>query len=117
MSTPETPRLRRLVLIALALSLGAAVSLGITRFAYGLLLPVMRDDLARVLGAAGVPIDLNKPFLDKDRNVVNPLPDDVATLKGFWKNPVSRTLLVAILSGLGTAIGMWVGAAWIATLL
>jgi len=45
------------------------------------------------------------------------LPDDVATLKGFWKNPVSRTLLVAILSGLGTAIGMWVGAAWIATLL
>jgi predicted MFS family arabinose efflux permease len=29
----------------LALSLGAAVSLGITRFAYGLLLPPMRDDL------------------------------------------------------------------------
>ena len=45
------------------------------------------------------------------------LPDDVTTLKGFWKNPVSRTMLVAILSGLGTAIGMWVGAAWIATLL
>lgn len=45
------------------------------------------------------------------------LPDDVTTMKGFWKNPVSRTLLVAILSGLGTAIGMWVGAAWIATLL
>ena len=31
--------------VALALSLGAAVSLGITRFAYGLLLPVMREDL------------------------------------------------------------------------
>ncbi len=45
MATPETPRLPRLVLIALALSLGAAVSLGITRFAYALLLPVMRDDL------------------------------------------------------------------------
>ncbi len=45
MSTPEPPDLRRLILIALALSLGAAVSLGITRFAYGLLLPVMRDDL------------------------------------------------------------------------
>ncbi|MDO5691465.1 MAG: YbfB/YjiJ family MFS transporter [Pseudomonadota bacterium] len=45
MSTPESPRLRPLVLVALALSLGAAVSLGITRFAYGLLLPVMRDDL------------------------------------------------------------------------
>lgn len=45
------------------------------------------------------------------------LPDDVTTLRGFWRNPVSRILLVAILSGLGTAIGMWVGAAWIATLL
>ena len=45
------------------------------------------------------------------------LPDDVATLRGFWRNPVSRILLVAILSGLGTAIGMWVGAAWIVTLL
>jgi len=31
--------------VALALSLGAAVSLGITRFAYGLLLPPMRADL------------------------------------------------------------------------
>lgn len=31
--------------LALALSLGAAVSLGITRFAYGLLLAPMRDDL------------------------------------------------------------------------
>lgn len=45
------------------------------------------------------------------------LPDDVTTLRGFWRNPVSRILLVAILSGLGTAIGMWVGAAWIVTLL
>lgn len=33
------------VRLALALSLGAAVSLGITRFAYGLLLPAMREDL------------------------------------------------------------------------
>ena len=31
--------------LAFALSLGAAVSLGITRFAYGLLLPPMREDL------------------------------------------------------------------------
>ncbi len=31
--------------VVLALSLGAAVSLGITRFAYALLLPVMREDL------------------------------------------------------------------------
>ncbi len=33
------------MLVALALSLGAAVALGISRFSYGLLLPPMRDDL------------------------------------------------------------------------
>lgn len=37
------------------------------------------------------------------------LPDDIATLRGFRKNPVLRILLVAILSGLGTALGMWIG--------
>ncbi len=37
----SVPHLR----LALALSLGAAVSLGVTRFAYGLLLPPMRADL------------------------------------------------------------------------
>ncbi|MFN3612225.1 YbfB/YjiJ family MFS transporter [Tepidimonas sp.] len=37
--------LRRGLVLALWLSLGAAVSLGITRFAYGLLLPPMRADL------------------------------------------------------------------------
>lgn len=37
--------LRHPLLTALALSLGAAVSLGISRFSYALLLPPMRDDL------------------------------------------------------------------------
>ena len=40
-------------LIALALSLGAAVSLGVTRFAYGLLLPAMRADLGWSYTLAG----------------------------------------------------------------
>ena len=39
--------------IALVLSLGAAVSLGITRFAYGLLLPPMRSDLGWSYALAG----------------------------------------------------------------
>ena len=43
----------RPVLLAAILSLGAAVSLGITRFAYGLLLPIMRDDLAWTYTLAG----------------------------------------------------------------
>lgn len=39
--------------LALVLSLGAAISLGITRFAYGLLLPPMRDDLGWSYALAG----------------------------------------------------------------
>ncbi len=45
----HTPYIR----LALALSLGAAVSLGITRFAYGLLLPPMREDLGWSYTLAG----------------------------------------------------------------
>jgi predicted MFS family arabinose efflux permease len=42
-----------LIWLALALSMGAAVSLGVTRFAYGLLLPVMREDLGWSYTLAG----------------------------------------------------------------
>ena len=45
------------------------------------------------------------------------LPDDVTTLKGFWKNPVTRILLVATAGGLGTMFGMWVGTAWVVSTL
>lgn len=45
--------LRQLTALALAISLGAAVSLGITRFAYGLLLPAMRQDLGWSYALAG----------------------------------------------------------------
>ncbi len=44
-SSLENPALHRPFLTALALSLGAAISLGITRFSYALLLPPMRADL------------------------------------------------------------------------
>ena len=47
------PGRSRLVWLALALSLGAAVSLGITRFAYALLLPPMREDLGWSYTLAG----------------------------------------------------------------
>ncbi len=48
-----TPTLEQALRLALALSLGAAVSLGITRFSYGLLLPPMRDDLGWSYTLAG----------------------------------------------------------------
>lgn len=54
-SAPTAPALspQRVVALALALSLGAAISLGITRFAYGLLLPPMRGDLGWSYTLAG----------------------------------------------------------------
>jgi len=45
MPTRPPPSERRLLGLALALSLATAVALGVTRFAYGLLLPPMRADL------------------------------------------------------------------------
>lgn len=51
MSSPTPPR--GVWALAIALSLGAAVSLGITRFAYGLLLPAMRADLGWSYTLAG----------------------------------------------------------------
>ena len=53
MSTSLQTPLRHLLLLAAAISMGAAVSLGITRFAYGLLLPAMRTDLGWSYTLAG----------------------------------------------------------------
>ncbi|MCA9676271.1 MAG: TraB/GumN family protein [Kofleriaceae bacterium] len=41
------------------------------------------------------------------------LPEDIQSLRGFWRNPVTRILLVATLSGLGTMLGMWLGVYWV----
>lgn len=35
--------------------------------------------------------------------------DDIATLRGWWKNKLLRVFLVFLLTGLGSAIGTWVG--------
>ncbi len=35
--------------------------------------------------------------------------DDVATFRGWWKNKLLRVFLVFLLTGLGSAIGTWIG--------
>ncbi|MEN9397485.1 MAG: hypothetical protein RLZ81_2015 [Pseudomonadota bacterium] len=52
-ASSDHPAPHQVVWLALALSAGAAVSLGITRFAYGLLLPPMRADLGWTYTLAG----------------------------------------------------------------
>ncbi|MGE5184991.1 MAG: TraB/GumN family protein [Acidobacteriota bacterium] len=45
------------------------------------------------------------------------LPDDTQSVRGFWRNPVTRILLIAALSGVGALIGFVVGVTWVATLM
>ncbi|MCL7930918.1 TraB/GumN family protein [Halomonas llamarensis] len=54
--------------------------------------------------AAGVELFMRKP---KVRDF-STLRHDVAHLKGWWKNRVSRTLLVFMLATLGSAAGTWI---------
>lgn len=56
---------------------------------------------------AGVEVMVRKPRM---RDFAD-LRDDSAHLKGWWRNRVSRTLLVFALSTLGSAIGTWVAGA------
>jgi pheromone shutdown-related protein TraB len=43
------------------------------------------------------------------------LPDDTQTMKGFWKNPVTRILIIAVCAGLGALLGFAVGVGWLAS--
>ena len=43
------------------------------------------------------------------------LPDDIQTWRGFWKNKVTRILLIAVASGIGTAVGFWIGVTYVVT--
>lgn len=42
---------------------------------------------------------------------------DVQSLRGFYRNPFTRVLLVTFASTLGSALGAWIGATWVVTLL
>ncbi len=42
------------------------------------------------------------------------LPDAIGSIKGFWTNPVTRILLIVVLSSIGAVIGVAVAAPWIA---
>lgn len=43
--------------------------------------------------------------------------DDILTLKGVYRNRFTRVLLVAVMATLGSALGAWVGAGWVVSLL
>ncbi len=41
------------------------------------------------------------------------LPEAIATIKGFWTNPVTRILLIVALANIGSSIGFYVAGVWI----
>ena len=41
------------------------------------------------------------------------LPSDIATLKGFWSNGLTRVLLVVALANLGSMLGTFIAGSWI----
>jgi len=43
--------------------------------------------------------------------------DDVSSLRGVYKNRFTRVLLVTMLVTIGSAVGAWIGATWVVTLL
>lgn len=107
-TTPHSLAIRRPFLTALALSLGAAVSLGMARFSYALLLPPMRSDLGWTYLLAGA------------MNTGNALGYFIGALLtpallrrfGAHRMLVAGALLAALfmlLSGLVTATGLLMG--------
>ena len=115
---PTTPRPPNALLLALALSLGAAVAIGVTRFAYGLLLPPMRADLGwsytlagamntanalgYLLGALGAPVAMR--YLGPTRLfLLGALLGSVFMgLSGFFTAPLPL-LLQRLLAGIASA--------------
>jgi pheromone shutdown-related protein TraB len=57
-----------------------------------------------------VQVAIKKPTV----NDLEELPTAIASMKGFWFNPVTRILLVVALANVGAMVGVWVAGAWIA---
>ena len=68
--------------------------------------------------AAGWFAGLTEAFLRKPKvRDLERLPEDLRTLNGFWRNRVTRVLLVVALANLGSTLGSLIGVPWILSLL
>lgn len=67
-------------------------------------LTTLHPALASGMASAAVEVWVRKPTVgDFER-----LRDETGSIAGWWRNPVTRALLVFFLTSLGTAIGVWV---------
>lgn len=56
---------------------------------------------------------LRKPTVEDSETLVT----DAATMRGLYRNPFSRVLLVAVCATIGSALGAYIGFAWVLSLL
>ena len=95
----RTSTQRRLIPQALALSLGAAVALGLARFSYALLLPAMRASLAWTYAQAGSMNTANALGYLIGALSVAPIAARVGLARSFWVS-----LLLTGISLFGTGL-------------
>lgn len=55
---------------------------------------------------------LRKPTVEDCERI----PEDINSLRGFYRNPFTRTLLVFFMANTGSAVGTWVGVGWLVSL-
>jgi pheromone shutdown-related protein TraB len=60
-----------------------------------------------------VEANLRRPTVEDCENI----PEDTKTWRGIYKNQFTRVLLVAALTTIGSALGAWIGATWVVSLL
>lgn len=66
----------------------------------------------------GIPVGFCEAWLRKPTVAdAERISDDVQSLRGFYRNAFTRTLLVVMFSIFGSALGAWVGIGWIGTLI
>ncbi len=94
---------------------GTLSALGVA-FAFGHILSILTAFIAapitslNPLLAAGWFAGLTEALIKRPRvNDFENLSQDIFSIKGFWKNRVTRILLVVILANIGSAIGTWIG--------
>lgn len=93
---------------AILAGLGATIALGhpVTILSAAFAAPITS---LNPMIAAGWVSGLVEAFLRKPRVVdFQELPEDISSLKGFWRNKITRILLVVVLTNMGSAVGTFV---------
>jgi len=94
-------------------ALGAALAFGHPLTILSALLAAPLTSLNPMM-AAGWVSGLVQAFVKKPTvNDLEDLPEAISTVKGFWRNPVSRILLVVVFSNLGSVAGTFIAGSWI----